>query len=56
MASTSKRGGAWGRHFRVNFLPEVGIVERIAGVERSAGVGVPQNDLGPPAPSKSADL
>src|SRR6202521_5025029 len=40
-------GGTRGLHFRVNFLPEVGIVERIAGIEWRSRVGISQNDLGP---------
>src|SRR5271157_2098931 len=33
-------------HLRVNFLPEVGIVEWVAGKQRRARVGISQNDLG----------
>src|SRR5208337_557527 len=40
-------GGVRDGHFGVNFLPEVGILERVAGIQRHARVGVAQNDLGP---------
>src|ERR1019366_1504543 len=40
-------GRVRGSHPGVNFLPEVGVVEWVAGIERRARVRISQNDLGP---------